>query len=213
MNESKYIAIEGPIGVGKTSLAVKLVKHFNARSINENVEGNPFLSDFYDSRKNYAFQTQMFFLLSRYKQQMSIQQPNLFNQVTISDYIFDRDRIFAYINLDEDEIRLYEEVYSILKPKIPRPDMVIYLQANLDIILERIQHRGRKFEIKIDPSYLEEVNKAFNNYFFHYKDAPLLIINTNKINFVEKEEDFDQLIKKIKSHKKGVEYYCPLGSY
>lgn len=212
LDKARYIAIEGPIGVGKTSLVQLLGEYFNAHTVLETVEDNPFLEGFYRNRERYAFQTEMFFLLSRYRQQMSLSQYNLFNRVTITDYIIDRNRIFAYINLNNEEIRLYEDVYSILKHKIPKPDLLIYLQADIDTLRKRIKMRGRVFEKNISDEYLDEVNKAFNNYFFHYTQSPILIVNANEINFVEKKEDLKDLIKKILSHKKGREYYSPLGS-
>ena len=212
LDKARYIAIEGPIGVGKTSLVQLLGEYFNAHTVLETVEDNPFLEGFYRNRERYAFQTEMFFLLSRYRQQMSLSQYNLFNRVTITDYIIDRNRIFAYINLNNEEIRLYEDVYSILKHKIPKPDLLIYLQADIDTLKKRIKMRGRVFEKNISDEYLDEVNKAFNNYFFHYTQSPILIVNANEINFVEKKEDLKDLIKKILSHKKGREYYSPLGS-
>ncbi|OGW09066.1 MAG: deoxyadenosine kinase [Nitrospinae bacterium RIFCSPLOWO2_12_39_16] len=212
LDKARYIAIEGPIGIGKTSLVQLLGEYFNAHTVLETVEDNPFLKEFYKNRERYAFQTEMFFLLSRYRQQMSLSQYNLFNRVTITDYIFDRNRIFAYINLNNDEIRLYEDVYSILRNKIPKPDLLIYLQADIDTLKKRINMRGRAFEKNISDEYLDGVNKAFNNYFFHYTQSPILIVNANDINFVERKEDLKDLIKKILSHKKGREYYSPLGS-
>lgn len=212
LDKARYIAIEGPIGVGKTSLVQLLGEYFNAHTVLETVEDNPFLGEFYRNRERYAFQTEMFFLLSRYRQQMSLSQYNLFNRVTITDYIFDRNRIFAYINLNNDEIRLYEDVYSILRHKIPKPDLLIYLQADIDTLRKRIKMRGRVFEKNISDEYLDVVNKAFNNYFFHYTQSPILIVNANDINYVERKEDLKDLIKKILSHKKGREYYSPLGS-
>lgn len=212
LDKARYIAIEGPIGVGKTSLVQLLGEYFNAHTVLETVEDNPFLGEFYRNRERYAFQTEMFFLLCRYRQQMSLSQYNLFNRVTITDYIFDRNRIFAYINLNNDEIRLYEDVYSILRHKIPKPDLLIYLQADIDTLKKRINMRGRVIEKNISDEYLDVVNKAFNNYFFHYTQSPILIVNANDINYVERKEDLKDLIKKILSHKKGREYYSPLGS-
>ncbi len=208
----RYIAVEGPIGVGKTSLVQLLGEYLNAHIVLEAIEDNPFLEGFYKNSDRYGFQTEMFFLLSRYRQQMSLLQYNLFNSITIADYIFDRNRIFAYINLSSDEIRLYEDVYSILKHKISKPDLLIYLQADIDTLRKRISRRGRVFERNITDEYLDEVNKAFNNYFFHYTQSPILIVNANEINFVDRKEDLKDLIKKILSHKKGREYYSPLGS-
>jgi deoxyadenosine/deoxycytidine kinase len=209
MDKARYIAIEGPIGVGKTSLARLLGERFKAQVVLETVEDNPFLEGFYKNKDSYVFQTEMFFLLSRYRQLIELAQHNLFNRVTITDYIFDRNRIFAYINLSSDEIRLYDEVYSLLKPRVPTPDLLIYLQADIDTLKTRIKTRGRGFEKGIAGEYLDEVNKSFNNYFFHYSQSPLLIVNTNEIDFVERRGDLEDLIKKILSHKKGVEYYSP----
>ena len=204
LDKARYIAIEGPIGIGKTSLVQLLGEYFNAHTVLETVEDNPFLKEFYRNRERYAFQTEMFFLLSRYRQQMSLSQYNLFNRVTITDYIFDRNRIFAYINLNNDEIRLYEDVYSILRNKIPKPDLLIYLQADIDTLKKRINMRGRAFEKNISDEYLDGVNKAFNNYFFHYTQSPILIVNANDINFVERKEDLKDLITKKCLYLSGV---------
>ncbi len=212
MDKARYIAIEGSIGAGKTSLARLLGERFNANVVLETVEDNPFLEKFYKNKEKYTFQTEMFFLLSRYRQIIELSQHNLFNRVAITDYIFDRNRIFAYINLTSDEIRLYDEVYSLLKHRVPIPDLLIYLQADIDTLKIRIKSRGRGFEKGIADEYLDEVNKSFNNYFFHYNQSPLLIVNTNEIDFVDRKGDLEDLIKKILSHKKGVEYYSPLGS-
>lgn len=208
----RYIAIEGPIGVGKTSLAKLIAKEFDAQTILETSEENPFLSGFYADRKRMAFQTQIFFLLSRYRQQQELFQQDLFNKTTIIDYIFARDRIFAYLNLDDNELALYEQIYSLLHERIPKPDLVIYLSAATDTLIERIGLRGRDFEKNISKDYLEELSQAFNRFFFHYSETPLLVINTSEIDFVKNPGDLKDLAKQIRTMKKGTQYYVPMSS-
>jgi deoxyadenosine/deoxycytidine kinase len=208
----RYIAIEGPIGVGKTSLAKLLAKEFDAQTILESFEENPFLSEFYADRKRTAFQTQIFFLLSRFRQQQELFQQDLFKKTTIIDYLFNRDRIFAYLNLDEAELALYEQIYSLLHERIPKPDLVIYLSASTDALIERIESRGREFEKAITREYLDELNQAFNRFFFHYNETPLLVINTSEIDFVRHPADLKDLVKQIRAMKKGTLYYVPMSS-
>ena len=204
--------VEGPIGVGKTSLTRALAKRFGARSVFEIVEENPFLASFYQDRNKYAFQTQLFFLLSRFKQQQELFQQDLFSQVTVSDYLFAKDRIFASITLDPNELALYERVYEHLGPRVMKPDLVIYLQARLDVLLARIRKRGREFERKFDGEYLAELSRTYNDFFHRYDETPLLVINTSDIDFVESEKDFEELIRAIGSIKAGTHYYQPLGT-
>ncbi len=208
----RYIVVEGPIGVGKTSLTRTLSKRLNARSVFELVEENPFLASFYQDRSKHAFQTQLFFLLSRFKQQQELFQQELFSQVTVSDYLFAKDRIFASITLDPNELALYERVYEHLGPRVMKPDLVIYLQARLDVLLARIRKRGREFERKFDPEYLAELARTYNDFFHRYDETPLLVINTSDIDFVESENDFEELIRAIGSIKAGTHYYQPLGT-
>lgn len=208
--ENRYMVIEGPIGVGKTSLATLLAKKFNGRLILEVVEENPFLSSFYDDRQKYAFQTQLFFLLSRFRQQQELFQQDLFNSVTLSDYLFAKDRIFACLNLDPIELGLYDRIFEALGNRTTKPDLVIYLQARLDVLFTRIRRRGREFERKIDPAYLEDLIKAYNEFFFHYNESPLLVINTSDIDFVQNEEDLENLVGVIKRMRKGTHHYIPI---
>jgi len=210
--EPKFIAVEGAIGAGKTSLVNLLGENYGARLILEETESNPFISKFYEDKEAYSFQTQIFFLLSRYNQYMQLAQRDLFNSVVVIDYLFQRDKIFARLNLEDHEYNLYEQIFSLIDIKTPKPDLVIYLQASTDVLQERVAKRGRDYEAFIDPDYLESVNKAFNNFFFYYSETPLLVINTNEIDFVEKKCDLNELIKKINNHKIGREYYNPLGS-
>lgn len=205
----RFIAVEGPIGVGKTSLVKLLGKEFNARCIFENPEGNPFLPNFYKDRKKYAFQTQIFFLLNRYNQLKEIAQLDLFNQITICDYLFVKDRIFAIINLDDHELALYEQIFKLLYPQIPNPDLVIFLNAKPEILLQRIRKRNIPYEKEIDLDYLRELSEAYNYYFFHYNHSPLLVIDTSEIDFVKHKEDLEQLIREIKRMKKGTYYFIP----
>jgi deoxyguanosine kinase len=210
--ENRYMVIEGPIGVGKTSLATLLAPRFSGRLILEVVEENPFLGSFYDDRHKYAFQTQLFFLLSRFRQQQELFQQDLFNSVTLSDYLFAKDRIFACLNLDQNELGLYDRIFEALGTRISKPDLVIYLQARLDVLLSRIRRRGREFERKIDPAYLQELIVAYNEFFFHYSESPLLVINTSDIDFVENEEDLENLVGVIRRMRKGTHHYIPIAS-
>jgi deoxyguanosine kinase len=206
---TRYIVTEGPIGVGKTSLTTLLFEELEARLILERAEDNPFLTDFYKDPARYRFQTQMFFLLSRFSQQQEMAQPDLFTRITLSDYLFDKDRIFAYVNLDDHELALYEQFYKILEPKILKPDLVIFLQADTDTLLRRIKLRSRPFEKEIGLDYIASVNEAYNQFFFRYTDTPLLVINTSDIDFVNRRDDLDDLLKQILNMKQGTQYYVP----
>jgi deoxyadenosine/deoxycytidine kinase len=207
----KFIAVEGPIGVGKSSLVNLLAAHFKARTVQEDVD-NPFLRDFYQDKAGSAFQCQLFFLLSRYRQQMELQQPNLFEQATLCDYLFAKDKIFAYLNLSDEELMIYERLYPVLEEKVPKPDLVIYLQASTEVLLERIRRRSRDLEREIAEGYLTEVNRAYNYFFFHYDATPLLVINTSEIDFVHRGADLEELIRQIEGMERGTRYFVPLGS-
>ena len=210
--EPRFIAVEGAIGAGKTSLVNLLEQQYGARVILEENDSNPFIAKFYEDQETYSFQTQIFFLLSRYNQYIELAQRDLFNSVVVIDYLFQRDKIFAQLNLEDHEYRLYEQIYNLISSKAPKPDLVIFLQASTEVLLERVSKRGREYESFMDPDYLDSVNKAFNNFFFYYSDTPLLVINTNEIDFVEKKCDLEELINKVNNHKIGREYYNPLGS-
>jgi len=203
----KYIAIEGVIGAGKTTLATILADRLTAELKLEEVEENPFLSKFYDDMRGYAFQTQIFFLLSRYRQQRELAQTSLFAQRVISDYMFAKDRIFAYINLNDDELMLYEKLVEILEKDIVSPDVVIYLQASTDVLMERIHKRGRPFERNMPREYIETLNQAYNHFFFHYDDSPLIIVNTDSLDLPRSEDDIQKLLEMIETHTKGTIYY------
>jgi len=209
LRHTRYIVTEGPIGVGKTSLTTLLAEELGARLVLEQAEENPFLTDFYKDPKRYRFQTQMFFLLSRFSQQQEMAQPDLFTRITISDYLFDKDRIFAYLNLDDNELALYEQFYRILEPKLVKPDLVIFLQADTDTLLRRIKQRGRSFEKEINLDYIAAVNDAYNHFFFRYSDTPLLVVNTSDIDYVRRKEDLDDLLKQVLGMKQGTQYYVP----
>jgi len=208
----RYIAIEGAIGVGKTSLAKILANKFGWRLVQEEVGHNPFLERFYENPRKFAFQTQLFFLLSRYRQQRELAQGNLFEKGVVSDYVLAKDKIFALINLDDDEISLYDSIYRLLVPTVPRPDLVIYLQARPEVLLNRVRKRGVEYERNISLDYLKTLSDAYNEYFFHYNETPLLVVNTSEIDFVESPRDLEHLVREVKSAKRGTQHYIPLGS-
>ncbi|HET6373241.1 MAG TPA: deoxynucleoside kinase [Candidatus Polarisedimenticolia bacterium] len=207
--QARFIAVEGPIGVGKSSLVDLLVARFNAVKVLEKIE-NPFLRDFYNEKPGAAFQAQLFFLLNRFMQQRDLSQSDLFQQFTLCDYIFAKDKIFAYLNLSDSELMLYERLYALLSEKVPRPDLVIYLQASTPVLMERIRKRHRDYESEISPKYLEDLNQAYNYFFYHYSETPLLVINTTDIDFVQNESDLEDLVAQIGSMGRGVQYYRPM---
>ena len=208
----RYIAIEGPIGVGKSSLAKILAQKYASRLVKEEVAGNPFLERFYENPRKFAFQTQLFFLLSRYRQQRELAQGDLFDGGLVCDYILAKDKIFALINLEDDEISLYESIYKLLVSTLPKPDLVIYLQARPEVLLSRVRKRGIAYERNISLDYLRTLSDAYNEYFFHYNETPLLVVNTSEIDFVESPRDLEHLVREVKSVKRGTQHYIPLGS-
>ena len=210
MRNLYHIAIEGVIGVGKTSLAERLTKHLDARLVLEEFEENPFLSNFYGDRRRYAFQTQLFFLLSRYRQFQELRQTELFSKLLITDYMFQKDRLFAYLNLDENEMALYDRIASMMEETITHPDLVIYLQADTDRLLYNIRKRGRDFESNISSDYIAALNQVYNEYFFRYKASPLLIINATDIDFVNDQDDLADLLATIHQPIEGTKFYNPI---
>jgi deoxyguanosine kinase len=206
----RHIVVEGPIGVGKTTFAQALAQRIGGRIVLEEVEENPFLPRFYENPKAYAFQTQLFFLLSRFRQQESLLQEDLFQRNTVADYIFQKDRIFAHLNLGADELSLYEKVYGLLDARIPAPDLVVYLQARTEVLMDRVRLRGRAWERPITEAYLETLSRAYADFFWRYDRSPILTVNTSDIDFVEREEDLEDLIDAVRRMKKGVQVYHPV---
>lgn len=205
----RYIVVDGVIGVGKTSLAKLLAARMNGRLNLEVVEDNPFLSKFYADRTAYAFQTQLFFLLSRYRQQQQLFQHDLFSSILISDYLFAKDRIFANLNLGDDELALYDQIATILEQRILKPDLVIYLQARNEVLMERIHWRGRSFERDMDSDYIDALNQAYNYFFHHYQDSPLLVVNTDELDFVNVPQDFELLFEQLTDSFPGTRFFAP----
>jgi deoxyadenosine/deoxycytidine kinase len=208
----RYIAVEGPIGVGKTALARRLATEFGSRLLLESVEENPFLRKFYDEPEQHAFQTQLFFLLERYRQQREVGQRELFGGGMVADYLFAKDSIFAAVTLGPEEFNLYQQIFQLLDQRLPRPDLVVYLEARPEVLLRRLRKRDREYERRIGPEYLEKLTEAFRAYFHRYSEAPLLVVNCSDIDFVEHGGDLADLIREIRGMGQGVQHYIPLGS-
>ncbi len=206
------LAVEGSIGVGKTSLASLIAQRLEARLVEEEFDENPFLEDFYRAPEVYAFQTQLWFLLSRYRQQQDLQQLDLFAPLLVTDYMFMKDRLFASLTLSEKEMALYDRLASLLERDIVYPDLVIYLQSDTDRLMANIKDRGRTYEQKMDWKYLDSLNQLYNEYFFRYDRSPLLIINTNDIDFVNKRSDLDEIIKFVREPVTGTRFLNPARS-
>lgn len=208
--QADYIVVEGPIGVGKTSLAQRLARSFNSELVLEAAEENPFLERFYRDPRSAALPTQLSFLLKRAQQVNDLRQSDLFNPVRVADFLMEKDRLFAELTLDSDELQLYQQVYSHLTVDALKPDLVIYLQAPVEVLLSRIAGRGRVFEQRVEAAYLQRICDAYAEFFYHYHDSPLLIVNASDINFVESEEDYQQLLKQIRTIHSGRHYFNPL---
>jgi len=206
MENWEYIAIEGGIGAGKTTLAKFLSREFNTKLVLEDIDGNPFLPQFYEDPERYAFPTQIFFLLSRYNELRNLTNRELFTRRIISDYTFDKDKIFAFINLDERETGLYEKIYNLLDKDIIKPSLVIYLQASLDTLMERIKSRGRIYERRIKEDYIKTLIRSYNEYFFHFQKSPVLIVNSNEFDFLNEPSHLQLLKKEIALIKAGTNY-------
>lgn len=210
-SEIRHVAIEGVIGAGKTTLAQMLSERLGARLVLERFEENPFLPKFYEDPEHYAFQTQIFFLLSRYKQQQELFQVDLFHDFLISDYIFEKDKIFAYLTLADEELRLYEALLGAIGRNVPTPDLVVYLQCSVERLMSNIRMRRRKIEENISEEYIRDLNEAYNYFFFRYKATPLLIVKATEIDFVNKNDDFEDLLDQIlRPNKAPVEYDNPV---
>jgi deoxyguanosine kinase len=205
----QLIAVEGPIGVGKTTVVERLAERLEANKIFEDWSTNPFLHPFYDGKTGAAFQTELFFLLSRYRQQQELLQRQLFSQVTLVDYVFEKSRLFAYLNLDDAELLIFDKLFALLSETVPKPDLVVFLQAPTEVLARRVKTRGRAEEAKLSEDYLAEVNRAYNHYFFHYATTPLLVVNTADVDFANSSEDLDDLLKQIRGMGKGTQYYVP----
>lgn len=209
--EIRHIAIEGVIGAGKTTLAEMISERLAGRLVREKFDENPFLPKFYEDPEHYAFQTQIFFLLSRFRQQQEFFQADLFHNYIISDYIFEKDKIFAYLTLQDDELKLYEMVMNAVERKIPAPDLVVYLQSSVDRLMANIRKRARSYETNMSEEYIRDLNEAYNYFFFRYKASPLLIVKTTDIDFVENPQDFEDLLQQIlRPNRAPVEYYNPM---
>jgi deoxyguanosine kinase len=207
-----YIAIEGPIGVGKTSLANLMANELSARLVLEEFDENPFLPDFYKDPERYGFQTQLFFLLQRYRQQQELRQVDMFQKLLVTDYMFVKDRLFASLNLNEKEMQLYDTVANLLERNIIRPDLVIYLQADTDTLMKNILKRGRSMENEITYEYIDALGQVYTEYFFRYQETPLVIINTNNIDFVHNENDLKEVIKYIRQPISGTKFFNPVSA-
>jgi deoxyguanosine kinase len=205
-----YIAVEGPIGVGKTTLAKALGQALNARVIMEEAETNPFLVHFYKNPKRYALHTQLAFLVSRYRQQQEIIQRDLFHQVTVADYLYEKDRIFASVTLSEDELHLYNHIADLLEKAIPKPSIVVLLQASAEALMARIRKRGRDFEAPMELDYLRTVCETYNRHFFDYTGAPLLVVNTDEVNVATDPVELQELIRQMGLQERGMQYYVPV---
>jgi len=207
----QYIAVEGPIGVGKSSLAERIADRLDATAVLEETD-NPFLADFYAGRAGAALQAQLFYLLNRHRQLVGLQQGNLFSQATVCDYVFDKDKIFAYLNLDDNELFIYQRLYDLLAKDIPAPDLVIYLQAPTDVLVRRLRDRAKDPErdaFDPDPEYIRELNEAYQHFFFHYTATPLLVVETSQLGVDASDEAVDDLIRQIKTMNRGTQYYVP----
>ena len=206
-----YLTIDGCIGVGKTTLVEKLVKRFEAVKVLEDIN-NPFLPDFYADKPGTAFQTELYYLLSRFKQQKEVVQRSLFDRLVVSDYSFQKNRIFAYLTLSDDDLMLFDKLYTMLEPQIPTPDLALYLVSDVDTCQARIRKRGYKYERSIADEYLSELIDAYNHYYHYYDKSPLLVVDTRQLDFVAHDDDFEELVRQLMKPIRGTQYYVPIGS-
>lgn len=207
MQRRRYIVVEGPIGVGKTSLVKKLAAHWQADTLLEGAEANPFLPKFYQDMERYALATQLFFLFQRVEQVRGLEQADLFGQPIVADFILDKDPLFARLTLSDQEFRLYQQIYTQLRPRGATPDLVIYLQAPVEVLHERVRGRGVSYERPINEDYLQRLAESYSRYFYQYEDSPLLIVNSEHLNFVDSDKDFDLLLSRIDAMRGGREFF------
>ncbi|MFZ5502801.1 MAG: deoxynucleoside kinase [Pseudomonadota bacterium] len=206
----RYVVVEGPIGVGKTSLAQRLAQHFSAHTLFEKPDENPFLAKFYQDSARYALATQLFFLFQRGNEVRDLAQPDIFQQSTVSDYLLDKDRLFARMNLNDEEFSLYQQIYRSLKLQAPQPDLVIYLQAEPDTLIERVRRRAKSYEQSIADDYLRRLAQSYSEFFYHYDAAPVLMVNSEHLNFVDSDDDFNLLLQHI-AEMRGVRGFLSRG--
>jgi deoxyadenosine/deoxycytidine kinase len=207
-----YLAVDGPIGVGKTTLVEMLAERFSGVKVLEDV-ANPFLGDFYEDRPGAAFQTELYFLLTRYKQQQEeVTQTGLFERLVVADYTFQKNRVFAYLNLGDEELAIFDKLFTSLEPHVPAPDLVLYLVADLDTCMARIKKRQRAVEKNISTEYMTELLDAYHHYYHYYQRSPLLVVDTRELAFPDRPEDLDELVHRLRQPVRGTEYYVPLGS-
>jgi deoxyadenosine/deoxycytidine kinase len=207
LSRFRYIAVEGPIGAGKTTLARRLAEQLEAELVLEQPGENPFLARFYEDMPRYALSTQLFFLMQRAGQLRELSQPSLFRGGSVADFLFDKDPLFAHLTLVGDELALYQKVFDSLKPQAPRPDLVIYLQAKVETLVERVRRRGIGYERPISAEYLAALADAYGNFFHHYDAAPLMVVNSERLNFAERRQDFDVLVERLAAMRGRREYF------
>lgn len=207
----RYVVVEGPIGVGKTSLARRLSERFKAGLMLEDADANPFLPRFYQDAERYALQTQLFFLFQRASQVRDLKQMELFGHTTVADFLLDKDTLFARLNLNEEEYSLYQQIYAHLQPQTPTPDLVIYLQAPVESLIERVRRRGVAYESPITEDYLARLAESYSRYFYQYDASPLLIVNSEYLNFADQPQDFELLLERIGQMRGGREYFNRAG--
>jgi len=208
--EFRHVAIEGPVGAGKGVLAERLGARLDATVVLDETD-NPFLADFYAGRPGAAFQAQLFYTLARHRQQVALRQADLFSQITVCDYLFDKDKIYAFLNLDDNELYIYQRLYALLARDVPAPDLVVYLQAPTDALVRRVRERRRRDAdgVALEPAYLKELNEAYNHFFFHYAATPLLAVETSQFDVSWGDEAVDELLKQMRSMGRGTRYYVP----
>ena len=205
-----YVAIEGPTGVGKSALVERLAQKLDATTFAEDWGENPFLKTFYEGKAGTAFQAEVFFLLSRFRRQQELVQRQLFSSVTLCDYVFEKSRLYSYLNLEDAELVIFEKLYNLLAESVPQPDLVVYLQASPERLVQRVRQRGRAEDHAISEEYLQEICRAYNHYFFHYSRTPLLVVNTTELDLATRTDQVDDLIKQIEGMGRGTRYYVPL---